>query len=76
MTCAACLREVAAACRRGASKPRFWLGPLLISWRALQFTSGLLVAWIFFQLLGHWLGNLPDDFHAGTLWENITGNQQ
>ena len=76
MICAACLREIAATSRGGALKPRFWLGPLRVSWRALQFASSILVAWFFFQLLGHWLGNLPDDFHAGTLWEHLTSNAE
>ena len=74
MTCAACLREVAAQGRRGARKPRFWLGPLVVTWRGVQLTASILVAWLFFHLLGHKLGTSPDEFHAGTLWEKVTGS--
>ena len=73
MTCAACLREIATATRRRTLKPRFWLGPLVATWRTLQLTASVLAAWFFFHLLGHWLINLPDEFHAGNLWENLSG---
>ena len=74
MTCAACLRAITAAAHRGRLKPRFWLGPLVASWRGVQLLSSVLAAWFFFHLLGHWLGSLSDEFHAGTLWENVTGS--
>ena len=73
MTCAACLREVAAASHRRPRKPRFWLGPLVVAWGSVRVLASVLAAWFFFHLLGHWLINLPDEFHAGNLWQNLSG---
>ena len=73
MTCAACLREIAAASPRLARKFRFWLGLLAVGWRSTKLLASVLAAWFFFHLLGHWLISLPDEFHAGNLWENLSG---
>lgn len=73
MTCAACLRELAVA-RHGPLKPRFWRGAWLVGMvRAAKLALSLGAAWLFFHLLGHSLLNASDEFHAGTLWEKVTG---
>ena len=73
MTCAACLREIAAASRRGGRRPRFWLRPLQAAYRVGQLAASVLAAWYFFHSLGHYLARGSDEFHAGTLWETVTG---
>ena len=75
MTCAACLRELAAAAARsGPPKPRFWRGAWATGTaRTGKLLASALLAWLFFHLLGHSLLNAPDEFHAGTLWEKVTG---
>jgi hypothetical protein len=59
--CAACLARVA----RKATGQRGWLRHLA---RASAMAAGLVVAWIFFLMVGGWVTSLPDDFHARTLW--------
>ncbi len=73
MTCAACLREMAAAAHRGALTPRFWLRPTTVLLRMGGLTLGVLTACVFFHLLGRVLLSTPDEFHADTLWEAVSG---
>lgn len=75
MTCAACLRELAATRRGGALRPRFWqAGWLVGTVRAGKWLAGLGLAWLFFHLLGHSLLRSTDEFHAEALWEKATGD--
>lgn len=61
MLCAACLARVT---RRGGAR----LGALRLLGRAAALTGGLLLAWLFFLLVGGWIASRPHDFHARTLW--------
>jgi hypothetical protein len=62
--CADCLkRKVRAGSRpvaRGAA----------LAWVA-QCAGGLLMAWLFFHVLGQWLLAQPTTFHEGTVWEQV-----
>jgi hypothetical protein len=60
--CAACLQKLAPPPLRSR---RGLLGLL----RALQFLSGVLVAWLFFYWMGQTLLRLPSSFHDGTVWK-------
>jgi len=62
--CSACLKKVAAR----EAKPRRSLAGLL---RPAALFGGVLVAWFFFYLIGHWAGALPSSFHARTLWSQF-----
>src|SRR5436190_4931215 len=61
VVCAACLRKLA---RVPLFKRRGFARVL----RAGQVLLGLLVAWLFFYLIGDGLLSLPDSFHQGELW--------
>lgn len=60
--CSACLRKLTAKpeARRRSFAP---LG------RVTMAITGLLVAWIFFFLIGRLLVNIPASVHEGTVWE-------
>ena len=60
--CAACLQRVAV--QKTAHRRRF--GPLL---RVVAAGGGLLVAWVFFFILGRLLVNIPAEYHEGTVWQ-------
>ena len=69
--CAGCLREQAAASAAKRAGRR-WPGRVLAAARrGAQFTVGVGVAWLFFHLLGQMLLTLPDQFHAGTFWDQV-----
>lgn len=72
MTCAACLREMTAASRRGPLKPRSWRRPLTAALRTATLLLGVLTTWMFFHLLGRFLLAVPDEFHADALWEAVS----
>lgn len=74
MTCAACLREIGAASRRGALQTRRWRRPAAAFGRTLAVGIGVLTACVFFHLVGRVLLASPDDFHVGTLWEAVGGS--
>ena len=75
MTCAACLRELAAT-RHKALKPRFWRGAWVVgATRAVKVVLGVGAAWLFFHLIGHSLRAAPDEFHADALWGKVTGTE-
>lgn len=73
--CAACLRDLlakAAARRRelGAGTRRVLAGLV----RAGQLAVSVLLAWVFFQQLGHWLLTTTAQFHEAVVWkEQIFG---
>jgi hypothetical protein len=41
-----------------------------LTWVA-QCAGGLLMAWLFFHVLGQWLLAQPTTFHEGTVWEQV-----
>jgi hypothetical protein len=43
--------------------------------RALQFSAGLLVLWLFFYYLGQTLLLIPTSFHKGTIWTTEQGER-
>jgi hypothetical protein len=59
--CAACLRKAADA--RPGRRGRF--GGLM---RLGQCLAGLVLAWLFFYIMGECLLTLPSSFHEGTVW--------
>jgi hypothetical protein len=64
LVCAACL--AAAAGERRASRgllARLHPAPLL------QFLAALALVWLSFYLVARFLGDIPDTFHDGTIWE-------
>ena len=62
VVCSSCLRKLTAT----VEKKRRNFAPL---GRAAATATGLLIAWIFFFLIGRMLVNIPAKFHEGTLWE-------
>ena len=69
--CAVCLREeIAAADTRKRAARRPWR-LLASAVRGAQFVFGVVLAWLFFYLLGQGLLSMPDQFHEGALWESI-----
>lgn len=59
--CAACLKKLGSARRKRRSV-------LVNGARFAQAVFGFMIAWFFFFLIGEKLVQLPDSFHAGTLW--------
>jgi hypothetical protein len=59
--CSACLKNVAAR----EAKPRRSFAAAL---RPAALLGGVLTAWFFFYVIGHWAGALPSSFHVSTLW--------
>ena len=59
--CSACLKKIATR----EARPRRSFAALL---RPAALLSGVLAAWFFFYLIGHWAGALPSSFHVSTLW--------
>lgn len=60
--CSACLKRL----RVDVPAPRRSFAPL---GRIAAAICGIVVAWLFFFLIGRGLLNLSSDFHEGTLWE-------
>ena len=60
--CAACLRKLG---RVPLLQRRGFASVVRLS----QLLLGLIVAWLFFYLIGEALGALPDSFHEGALWQ-------
>src|SRR5262245_46145265 len=58
--CSACLKKMGAH----ATKPRRSLAGLL---RPVALFGGVLTAWFFFYLIGHWTGAIPSSFHVSAL---------
>jgi hypothetical protein len=59
--CSACLKKLVAK----EAKPRRSFTATL---RPVALLGGVLAAWFFFYLIGHWASAIPSSFHAGTLW--------
>ena len=71
LVCADCLRaQLAASADRRAGRRLPWR-VITTARRALQFTLCVVTAWLFFHLLGQTLLTLPDQFHAGTFWDQV-----
>ena len=62
VVCASCLKKVAHAAAQPARRR-------VNLWPVVQTAAGLLVAVLFFYLIGSALLALPDSFHKGSLWE-------
>lgn len=62
--CSACLRKLTAKVetRRRDFAP---------AWRTSAAVTGLLIAWVFFFLVGRFLVNIPAKFHESAVWESI-----
>ncbi len=60
--CSSCLKKLTT---RTETKRRSW-APLA---RVSVACASLLVAWLFFFLIGRLLLNIPTSFHEGTVWE-------
>lgn len=61
--CSSCLRKLAARKER----PKRSFSVLL---RPIALLGGLLVAWLYFYLIGNWSSALPSKFHEGTIWNS------
>lgn len=63
LLCAACLRRAATPAH---SQRGFWVG-----WgRAAAALGGLVIAWLFFYLVGQALLAVPSSYHEGTVWRD------
>ncbi len=62
MVCAACLAKIAEGKSRRFSRFGFAAA-------ALQMALGVILAWLFFLLVGQSLLNLPSSFHEGQVWK-------
>ncbi len=62
--CAACLGAEAAA-RKPVLRRRLALHPA--SW--VQYGMALAIVWVLFYYFARFLGEIPDAFHDGTIWE-------
>lgn len=62
VVCSACLKRIAAK----KSERRRNFAPV---WRTAAATGGVLVAWLFFFIVGRLLVNAPAAFHDETLWK-------
>lgn len=63
LICSACLRQLTAAAPR---RPTAIAGLRRLG----QGLAGLVLCWMFFNLLGRALLRLPSSFHEGTVWQN------
>lgn len=63
LTCASCLRSRSESSENGKMERRWVIAPFV------QFALALLLVWVLFYLFGETLGDVPDDFHDGTIWE-------
>ena len=65
LTCAACLAlstESSVAVSKG-NKVGGWVAVLV------QAVAALLICWLIFYVFAQTLGDMPDEFHDGTIWE-------
>ena len=65
LTCASCL----AARENKVSPPRRGAKVMPVVAVVVQLVVAVAVCWLIFFLLGETLGDIPDDFHDGTIWE-------
>lgn len=66
LICASCLAAGQTE-RRKRRSPRLPLLAVLSTF--LQVLVALVACWLIFYLFGQTLGDMPDDFHDGTIWE-------
>jgi len=64
LICASCL--AAASAERGRDKSR-WRDLHPAPW--LQLGLALAIMWVLFHFFARFLGDIPDSFHDGTIWE-------
>jgi len=64
-------RAICASCLKNSSRTTASKRSRLIRWFASAggITSGLLVTWFFFYVVGRNLIDAPDSFHEGTVWK-------
>lgn len=66
LVCSACLEgELAAVKGDGEARPRLRLHPA--AW--LQCAGAVVLVWTLLYLFARFLGDIPDTFHDGTIWE-------
>lgn len=65
LICTSCLAKVLTPSKTIA---RPWRVSL---WPAAQFLGAVLVTWLTFAFLAGFLRDLPDEFHDGTVWEQV-----
>lgn len=63
LTCASCLELQGEDAKPSKERKSFFIAPIL------QLFLALLLCWVAFYLFGQTLGDVPDDFHDGTIWE-------
>lgn len=63
LICASCLKKVAGAAQQRTHR-------LVVFTQIGQLVAGILVAWLFFYLMGRTLLLIPTSFHDGTVWES------
>lgn len=64
LVCAACLASAPNEAReRAGRRARFRPAPLL------QLFAALVLVWLSFYFVARFLGDIPDAFHDGTVWE-------
>jgi hypothetical protein len=64
--CSSCLAKLAKANIRT---------PINLRWVTTAFSIilGLMMAWLWFYVLGRGLLHIPSEFHDGSFWENLSG---
>lgn len=66
LVCSSCLAAVAREVKIDRAPRTKWsLHPA--AW--IQFTAAMVVVWTLFYLFARFLGDIPDAFHDGTIWE-------
>ncbi|MEM7602236.1 MAG: rhomboid family protein [Verrucomicrobiota bacterium] len=64
MICAGCLDQLDASSSEAQKKPARVPGAAV-----LQIVAAAVVVWILFYFFAQTLGDIPDEFHDGTIWE-------
>jgi len=65
LTCASCLADE----KEVVPRPRRSFRVVSLACSLVQILVALGVCWLIFYLFGQTLGDMPDDFHDGTIWE-------
>lgn len=63
LTCASCLEKASEPIEKKTSSVGLFIAP------ALQVLIALIVSWLIFLSVAQFLGDIPDEFHDGTVWE-------
>lgn len=64
LVCASCL---ASASREKKAPER--AGSLVLPWAIIQLLLAIIVCWTIYFFFARILGDIPDQFHDGTIWE-------